>query len=395
MAKINLGRVVGYSAYEIALQNGYVGTEAEWLASLKGRDGEFRFEELTPEEKEKLRGPAGPQGPMGPEGPKGTFEELTPEQKESLKGEPGAQGPAGPAGPAGENYTITDADYEAIANIAAGKVNLNEYVTQNNLENRLQAFEMGYGGSMGSGGSGGSSGGGTGEGSGSGSVVGYSLDQGQGGTGESSGGSVGGSGSGGSSGGGMEGSGGGSGSSGPAMSSLYQRGIFPIWVESDGGWYSPDTTDHNYVSWLEDIRNAISQYADGTVFTFIFQRNNTMFDIGMPSTRELLDNNFEWSASGMGPSGDWQISVDLKDEVKKFNINSPMAHYLNGELPETLVFEISSVSQGGGSGGGEENHIIRKNEFYGNIGAFVNEDRVRAIVDEKLGSIANAEEGAF
>lgn len=29
----------GYSAYEIALQNGYIGTEEEWLASLEGEDG--------------------------------------------------------------------------------------------------------------------------------------------------------------------------------------------------------------------------------------------------------------------------------------------------------------------------------------------------------------------
>lgn len=29
----------GYSAYEIAVQNGFKGTEADWLASLKGRDG--------------------------------------------------------------------------------------------------------------------------------------------------------------------------------------------------------------------------------------------------------------------------------------------------------------------------------------------------------------------
>lgn len=30
----------GYSAYEIALQNGFDGTEAEWLESLKGKRGE-------------------------------------------------------------------------------------------------------------------------------------------------------------------------------------------------------------------------------------------------------------------------------------------------------------------------------------------------------------------
>lgn len=40
MAQVNLGRVVGYSAYEIAVQEGFVGTEAEWLASLEGADGQ-------------------------------------------------------------------------------------------------------------------------------------------------------------------------------------------------------------------------------------------------------------------------------------------------------------------------------------------------------------------
>lgn len=39
MAQVNLGRVVGYSAYEVAVQNGFVGTEQEWLASLKGETG--------------------------------------------------------------------------------------------------------------------------------------------------------------------------------------------------------------------------------------------------------------------------------------------------------------------------------------------------------------------
>lgn len=30
----------GKSAYEIAVENGFVGTEAEWLESLKGEDGQ-------------------------------------------------------------------------------------------------------------------------------------------------------------------------------------------------------------------------------------------------------------------------------------------------------------------------------------------------------------------
>lgn len=42
-ATINLGRVVGYSAYEVAVQNGFVGTEEEWIESLKGEQGVSPF----------------------------------------------------------------------------------------------------------------------------------------------------------------------------------------------------------------------------------------------------------------------------------------------------------------------------------------------------------------
>ena len=45
----------GKSAYEVALDNGYVGTESEWLISLKGDVGPI--------------GPQGPQGQQGPQGP--------------------------------------------------------------------------------------------------------------------------------------------------------------------------------------------------------------------------------------------------------------------------------------------------------------------------------------
>lgn len=41
----------GYSAYEVAVQNGFVGTKAEWLASLKGETGE--------------KGDTGETGPVG------------------------------------------------------------------------------------------------------------------------------------------------------------------------------------------------------------------------------------------------------------------------------------------------------------------------------------------
>lgn len=38
----------GNSAYEIAVKNGFVGTEEEWLSSLKGDS--FKFEDLTQEQ---------------------------------------------------------------------------------------------------------------------------------------------------------------------------------------------------------------------------------------------------------------------------------------------------------------------------------------------------------
>lgn len=72
----------GDSAYEVAVNNGFVGTEPEWLASLEGPQGP--------------QGATGPQGEVGPQGPQG------------VQGEPGAtgatgpEGPQGPAGPQGE-----------------------------------------------------------------------------------------------------------------------------------------------------------------------------------------------------------------------------------------------------------------------------------------------------
>lgn len=51
----------GYSAYEVAVQNGFVGTEEEWLDSLVGPQGEpgTPFNELTPEQKEEIKGDDG------------------------------------------------------------------------------------------------------------------------------------------------------------------------------------------------------------------------------------------------------------------------------------------------------------------------------------------------
>lgn len=44
----------GLSAYEIAVKNGYVGTEDEWLSSLKGEP--LTWEDLSPQQREELSG---------------------------------------------------------------------------------------------------------------------------------------------------------------------------------------------------------------------------------------------------------------------------------------------------------------------------------------------------
>ena len=75
----------GASAYEIAVENGYTGTEAEWLSSLKGEKGD-----------------AGEQGIQGIQGEKGETGELG---LQGIQGEKGEKGDTGAAGKDGMNGT--------------------------------------------------------------------------------------------------------------------------------------------------------------------------------------------------------------------------------------------------------------------------------------------------
>jgi hypothetical protein len=99
----------GLSAYEVALENGFVGTEAEWLASLvgpqgpSGADGEPGIPGAD--------GAAGADGAQGPQGIQGI---------QGVKGDTGDTGPQGPAGADG-----------AGAPIKAGTVNLTAGGTAN------------------------------------------------------------------------------------------------------------------------------------------------------------------------------------------------------------------------------------------------------------------------
>lgn len=77
----------GASAYDVAVANGFVGTEADWLASLRGADGA-----------------AGPQGPAGANGADGAMGPQGPAGPQGVQGPAGAAAGRGTAQFTGNNY---------------------------------------------------------------------------------------------------------------------------------------------------------------------------------------------------------------------------------------------------------------------------------------------------
>lgn len=82
--------IQGLSAYQVAVQHGFEGTEAEWLISLKGEKGE------TGPKGDK--GNTGEKGATGERGPQGLQGERGLQGVQGEKGEPGPQGPKGDTG---------------------------------------------------------------------------------------------------------------------------------------------------------------------------------------------------------------------------------------------------------------------------------------------------------
>ena len=84
----------GQSAYALAVQLGYTGSEAAWIASLKGAKGDKG--DTGAQGPEGATGATGPQGPQGPTGATGAR---------------GATGATGPQGPAGASAVYTSGTY--------------------------------------------------------------------------------------------------------------------------------------------------------------------------------------------------------------------------------------------------------------------------------------------
>ncbi len=81
--------MAGKSAYELAVINGFIGTEEEWLETLIGPQG--------------IQGIQGLKGEQGPKGDKG---DTGPQGIQGLKGEQGPKGDTGPQGPEGEKGDV-------------------------------------------------------------------------------------------------------------------------------------------------------------------------------------------------------------------------------------------------------------------------------------------------
>lgn len=103
----------GNSAYDVAVLDGFVGTESEWLASLVGPQGPQGIQgEQGIQGIQGETGPQGPQGIQGETGPQGIQGETGPQGPQGIQGETGPQGPQGLQGDQGIQGETGDSAYE-------------------------------------------------------------------------------------------------------------------------------------------------------------------------------------------------------------------------------------------------------------------------------------------
>ena len=91
------GTFDGQSAYALAVQLGYTGSESAWIASLKGAKGD--------------KGDTGAQGPKGATGATGATGPQGPQGPTGATGARGPTGATGPQGPAGASAVYTSGTY--------------------------------------------------------------------------------------------------------------------------------------------------------------------------------------------------------------------------------------------------------------------------------------------
>ena len=143
----------GSSAYQIAVEQGYQGSESDWLSSLKGEKGD------TGERGEKgdtgLQGERGEKGETGQQGEQGPKGEKGDPGDRGLQGVPGEKGEKGDAGVAGKDgfspianvvkdgsvitITITDKNGTTAVTLTEGAaVDLTPYAKVNYVDEKVQ-----------------------------------------------------------------------------------------------------------------------------------------------------------------------------------------------------------------------------------------------------------------
>lgn len=107
--------IQGLSAYQVAVQHGFEGTEAEWLISLKGEKGETGPKGDKGDTGEKgATGERGPQGLQGERGLQGVQGEKGEQGIQGIQGPQGEPGQKGEKGDPGSDASVTKQNVEAV-----------------------------------------------------------------------------------------------------------------------------------------------------------------------------------------------------------------------------------------------------------------------------------------
>ena len=132
----------GKSAYEVAIEHGYEGTEEEWLESLHGKNGTdgapgVKGDKGDPGEKGDAgaQGEKGDRGEPGAKGDKGDPGEPGAKGEQGERGEKGDKGDIGAQGPRGDNYVLTAQDKTDIADIVLSELPTTEGVLYGSTNN--------------------------------------------------------------------------------------------------------------------------------------------------------------------------------------------------------------------------------------------------------------------
>lgn len=136
----------GYSAYEVALLNGFEGTETEWLASLKGADGYTPIKGV--DYFDGAKGDKGDKGEQGIQGEKGIQGIQGVQGVQGIQGEKGEKGEKGDKGASGVYVGSGDMPdgYNVQIDPNGDALTLDDYYTKTEIDTLVGDIESLLGG---------------------------------------------------------------------------------------------------------------------------------------------------------------------------------------------------------------------------------------------------------